>query len=85
MLAQTDRFTIAELCAQFGISRKTGYKHLERYALHGMKGLQPRSHRPHQCPQGPNPNTSDPIQTRQVLTLDKPLSFRGPTDPLPPP
>lgn len=51
MLAQTDRFTITDLCDQFGISRKTGYKHLERYALHGMKGLQPRSHRPHHCPQ----------------------------------
>ena len=25
-LAQTDRFTLTELCAQFGISRKTGYK-----------------------------------------------------------
>jgi len=28
MLAQTDRFTITELCEQFGISRKTGCKHL---------------------------------------------------------
>jgi putative transposase len=51
MLAQSDRFTITELCEQFGISRKTGYKHLERYALSGLKGLQPRSHRPHQFPQ----------------------------------
>lgn len=32
-LAQTDRFTITELCAQFAISRKTAYKQLERYAL----------------------------------------------------
>jgi hypothetical protein len=30
ILAQSDRFTITELCEQFGISRKTGYKHLER-------------------------------------------------------
>ena len=51
VLAQSDRFTITELCEQFGISRKTGYKHLERYAAAGLKGLQPRSHRPHQCPQ----------------------------------
>ena len=51
MLAQSDRFTIKELCEQFGISRKTGYKHLERYAISGLKGLQPRSHRPHQFPQ----------------------------------
>ena len=50
-LAQTDRFTVTDLCEQFGISRKTGYKHLERYATSGLKGLQPRSHRPHQFPQ----------------------------------
>jgi transposase InsO family protein len=50
-LAQTDRFTIRELCEQFGISRKTGYKHLERYAAEGLGGLRPRSHRPHQFPQ----------------------------------
>ncbi len=30
MLAQTDRFTVTDLCEQFGSSRKTGYKHLER-------------------------------------------------------
>jgi DNA-binding Xre family transcriptional regulator len=29
ILAQRERFTITELCEQFGISRKTGYKHLE--------------------------------------------------------
>jgi transposase len=51
MLAQSDRFTITELCEQFGISRKTGYKHLERYAASGLKGLQERSHRPHHFPQ----------------------------------
>jgi transposase InsO family protein len=50
LLAQTDRFTITDLCEQFGISRKTAYKHLERYALNGLKGLQPRTHRPHTCP-----------------------------------
>jgi hypothetical protein len=32
-LAQTDRFTITELCLQFNISRKTAYQHLERYFL----------------------------------------------------
>lgn len=50
-LAQTDRFTITDLCEQFGISRKTAYKHLERYALLGLAGLQPRSHCPLTCPQ----------------------------------
>ena len=51
MLARSTRFTVTELCVQFGISRKTGYKHLERYAAEGLKGLQPRSHRPHRFPQ----------------------------------
>ena len=51
LLAQTDRFTVTDLCEQFGISRQTGYKHLERYAVEGLKGLQVRSHRPHQFPQ----------------------------------
>ena len=51
VLAQSDRFTVTELCEQFGISRKTGYKHLERYAALGLSGLLPRSHRPHACPQ----------------------------------
>ena len=51
MLAETDRFTITDLCEQFGISRKTGYKHLERYEADGLKGLRERSHRPHCFPQ----------------------------------
>lgn len=51
MQAQSDRFTITELCEQFGISRKTGYKHLERYAESGLKGLAERSHRPRHFPQ----------------------------------
>lgn len=51
MLAQSARFTVTELCEQFGISRKTGYKHLARYAAGGLKGLATRSHRPHEFPQ----------------------------------
>src|SRR5438552_17135677 len=51
ILARSGRFTVTDLCEQFGISRKTGYKHLDRYAATGLKGLEPRSHRPHQFPQ----------------------------------
>ncbi len=50
-LAQSDRFTITELCLQFSISRKTAYKHLERYAEGGLRALAPRSHRPYCLPQ----------------------------------
>src|SRR5258708_29509032 len=51
MLARSARFTVTELCEQFGISRKTGYKHLDRYAADGLQGLALRSHRPLRFPQ----------------------------------
>ena len=43
-------YTRAELCARYGISRKTGYKWLDRYHQEGQPGLQDRSHAPHRCP-----------------------------------
>lgn len=51
ILVQSGRFSVTDLCEQFGISRETGYKHLARYAADGAAGLQPRSHRPHRCAQ----------------------------------
>ena len=38
---------MSELCAAFGISRKTGYKWLQRYAAEGPSGLADRSRAPH--------------------------------------
>lgn len=49
-LANSGRFSLLELCEDFGISRKTGYKHLARYETEGLSGLQPRSCRPKHCP-----------------------------------
>ena len=43
-------YTMVELCARYGISRKTGYKWLERFAEAGRQGLQERSRAPHTCP-----------------------------------
>jgi len=40
------RFTKTELCREFGISRKTGDKWLNRYAQEGLKGLEERSRAP---------------------------------------
>jgi putative transposase len=37
---------MAELCREFGISRKTGYKIFDRYQECGMQGLTDRSRRP---------------------------------------
>lgn len=42
---------MAELCRLYGISRKTGYKWLERYRVDGLLGLQARSRAPHGRPQ----------------------------------
>jgi len=41
---------MAELCREFGISRKTGYKWLARFRARGMRGLDDLSRRPHQSP-----------------------------------
>jgi putative transposase len=38
---------IAVLCREFGISRKTGYKIIERYEETGLEGLTDRSRRPY--------------------------------------
>lgn len=38
---------MARLCAEFGISRKTGYKIFERYQRFGVRGLSDRSRRPY--------------------------------------
>jgi len=37
---------VAELCREFGISRKTGYKIFDRYQECGVQGLTDRSRRP---------------------------------------
>jgi len=50
VLARTGRFTIRDLCKDFGISRKTGHKYLHRYENEGRIGLNERSRRPKSCP-----------------------------------
>jgi putative transposase len=42
--------TITELCDDYGVSRKTGYKWIERYLRHGPAGLEERSRRPRRSP-----------------------------------
>lgn len=48
--AQHGPFTMRELCELFGVSRKTGYKWLERYAAGGLAGLQDVSRAPRHHP-----------------------------------
>ena len=44
-----EEFSMAQLCRDYGISRKTGYKWVARYGDYGMGGLEdrPRAHRGH--------------------------------------
>ena len=42
-----DGETMASVCREFGISRKTGYKICERYEECGLEGLTDRARRPH--------------------------------------
>lgn len=39
-------FSFIELCERYGISRKTGYKWVDRYVEEGIKGLDERPRRP---------------------------------------
>jgi putative transposase len=48
--ALSDRFTMTELCARYGVSRRIGYKWLARFNEDGKRGLADRSRRPHTCP-----------------------------------
>ncbi len=47
-LARRQSFTA--LCAQYGLSEKTGYKWLARFRAHGPAGLSDGSHAPASCP-----------------------------------
>ncbi|MGY4625423.1 hypothetical protein ACVWY3_003179 [Bradyrhizobium sp. USDA 4486] len=41
-----DGEAITDVCREFGISRKTGYKIFDRYKEHGLEALSDRSRRP---------------------------------------
>jgi len=49
-LAQGEQAQMSSLCLRFGVSRKTGYKWLKRYANAGVSGLLDRSRRPRGSP-----------------------------------
>ncbi|MEZ5413238.1 MAG: helix-turn-helix domain-containing protein [Opitutaceae bacterium] len=63
-LAEKREMAFNELCARFGVSRKTGYKWLNRFRERGVSGLQEQSRRPKSSPR----RTPEEI-ARQVLTL----------------
>lgn len=65
--------SFSSLCAEFGISCKTGYKWLNRYRQEGVQGLQDRSRRPHHSPKRTAPEVE-----RVILSLrDKHPAWGG--------
>ena len=51
LLSRHEGAAISQLCRRFGVSRKTGYKWLGRFAESGRAGLSDRSRRPHRSPE----------------------------------
>lgn len=48
--ASREEAAFAEMCQEFGVSRKTGYKWLKRYRESGLEGMAERSRRPLRSP-----------------------------------
>jgi len=46
VLRRLDGESMSDLCREFGISRKTGYKIFDRYQHHGLEAVSDRSRRP---------------------------------------
>jgi transposase InsO family protein len=58
---QTGLWSMTELCDQYQISRKTGYKWVDRYEADGRAGLRDRSRRPHHSPRASDPAIVDAL------------------------
>jgi putative transposase len=56
---ESGAYTMSELCAHAGISRRTGYKWLKRWDAEGAQGLQDRSRAPHRSPQRLDPELAE--------------------------
>jgi len=70
-LSNEDDFT--DLCDWFGISRKTGYKWVERYESNGVEGLREYSRAPHT-----HPNALDDKVVEAILSARKRHPTWGP-------
>lgn len=70
--ALSDRFTMAEVCARYGVSRPTGYKWIARHAEEGRRGLADRSRAPRTCP-----HTLSATMTELMVTTREAHPFWG--------
>jgi transposase-like protein len=72
-------YTMTELCARDGISRKSGYKWLERFEEGGRAALRDRSRAPHHCPHRIAPDVAQLIcaARRAIRAGDRRSSWTG--------
>ena len=70
---QSDAFSMTALCERFGISRKTGYKWLKRYAAEGVNGLEAHSRARHT-----HPNAVKEDVVREILAVKSRYRNWGP-------
>ena len=73
VLASADGASVCELCRRFGVSRKTGYKWLSRYATDGVAGLVDQSRQPLE----PAGRTSDELEQRVLALRREHPAWRG--------
>jgi transposase len=65
LLAAKRLQSFSSLCTEYGISRKTGYKWLERYRKYGLKALAELSRRPMSCPH------KTPSEVEELILSDR--------------
>jgi putative transposase len=58
---QSGDWSVAELCRRYGVSRKTGYKWLERYTEQGVEGLRDQSRAPLHHPNEVLPEVAEAV------------------------
>ena len=66
VLAQVPGTNIRQLCRRFGISSRTAYKWLARYAQAGADGLQDQSRRPRRSPRQTPPAVEAHVQAVRI-------------------
>lgn len=64
--AVSGKFKMVTLCQEYGISRKTGYKWLERYKNEGVNGVLDQSKKPHS-----RPNLTEDKDIQLILQIRK--------------
>jgi len=70
---KTEQQSFSSLCNDFGISRPTGYKWVERYTTDGMENLQDRDPSPHEIP-----NKTPPKIEEAIVEIRKKHKLFGP-------